>query len=218
MNNALRKRSSNTKPQRKLYIIVGEGEVTENAYFSAFKSQTYRVVYKTPSKHHGGSMDELVQCIEDQETSHRKNAETEYWIVADTEKSTRQRDLRPLIQWVQEDYSTHHLAITNQQFEDWLLLHFQNRMSKNDPVQELDSDSKMPGYSGKKHPNTKGKRKHISNINEKRILTAVDNAYHCNMVVSDQPGSGNTSEYERPHTTSVPHLVEKLITDGTFDL
>ena len=91
-------------------------------------------------------------------------------------------------------------------------------MSKNDPVQELDSDSKMPGYSGKKHPNTKGKRKHISNINEKRILTAVDNAYHCNMVVSDQPGSGNTSEYERPHTTSVPHLVEKLITDGTFDL
>lgn len=77
MNNALKKRSSHTKPQNKLSIIVGEGEVTENAYFSALKSKTYRVVYTTPSKHHGGSMDELVQCIEDQETSHRKNAETE---------------------------------------------------------------------------------------------------------------------------------------------
>ena len=143
MNNALKKRSSHTTPQRKLYIIVGEGEVTENAYFSAFKSNTYRVVYTTPSKHHGGSMDELVQCIEDQETSHRKNAETEYWIVADTEKSTTQRKLDPLIQWVKKDYSTHHLAITNQQCEDWLLLHFQTSMSTHNPVQEL--DQKMPG-------------------------------------------------------------------------
>lgn len=89
-------------------------------------------------------------------------------------------------------------------------------MSKNDPVQEL--DQKMPGYSGKKHPNTKGKRKHISNINKEQIRTAVNNAYHCNMVVSDQPASGNTSEYKQRHTTSVPHLVEKLITNGTFDL
>ncbi|MBO5633784.1 MAG: hypothetical protein J5866_03155 [Aeriscardovia sp.] len=104
-------------------------------------------------------------------------------MVADTEKSTRQRDLRPLIQWVQEEHSTRYLAITNEQCEDWLLLHFQNSMSKNDPVREL--DSKMPGYSGKKHQGTKGRRKHISHINEKHILTAVDNAYHCNMVVSD---------------------------------
>ena len=115
-------------------------------------------------------MDELVKCIEDQETSHRKNAETEYWIVADTEKSTRQRDLRPLIQWVQEDYSTHHLAITNQQFEDWLLLHFQNRMSKNDPVQELDSDSKMPGYSGKNTQTPKEKENTSATLTKNTFL------------------------------------------------
>lgn len=77
MNNALKKRPSHTKPQRKLYIIVGEGEVTENAYFSAFKSKTYRVVYTTPPKHHGGSMKKLIQCIENQETLYSKNAETE---------------------------------------------------------------------------------------------------------------------------------------------
>jgi len=73
----LKKRSSHTTPQRKLSIIVGEGEVTENAYFSALKSQTYRVVYTTPSKHHDGSIEKLVQCIEDQETLYSKNAETE---------------------------------------------------------------------------------------------------------------------------------------------
>lgn len=80
MNNALKKRSSHTKPQRKLYIIVGESEVTENAYFSALKSQTYRVVYKTPPKHHDGLMDELVryiESVESQETLDSKNAETE---------------------------------------------------------------------------------------------------------------------------------------------
>lgn len=65
MNNALKKRSSHTKPQRKLYIIVGESEVTENAYFSALKSKTYRVVYTTPSKHHDGSIEKLVKYIED---------------------------------------------------------------------------------------------------------------------------------------------------------
>ena len=43
-------------------------------------------------------MEKLVQCMKDQETPHRKNTETEYWIIADTEKSTTQQKLDPLIQ------------------------------------------------------------------------------------------------------------------------
>lgn len=76
----------------------------------------------------GGNPRELMKEMEKQQRNHpnSKEAPTEYWIILDKEQSNVNRSLEPLYAWVRKS-EANNLGITNTQFENWLLLHFQQK-------------------------------------------------------------------------------------------
>lgn len=187
--------------QKKLYIIVGEGERTEKEYFQIFSPVDASIMYSSPSDHHGGNVHTLIKEIGNQKRRHSQPsaaAPTEYWIIADVERSDAGRNLTPLFQWVKKN-ENHHLGLTNQQFENWLLLHFQKKIASSNPVNEL--RKYIPQYTSR----SKG----IGNtIQLSHVFTAIENARSANVISTDIPS--NVDEIPINHT-SVPVLVGKLI-------
>lgn len=191
-------------PQRKLYVIVGEGELTEKEYIGLFSSNTYTKTYESPKGHHGGSAKELVRCMRDQRKKHApstKAAPTEYWIIADVEEESKRHDLQPLFDWVMED-EDNHLAITYPQFENWLLLHYQKKMGSMDPVKDV--GKYISGYSSRNK--SIGKR-----ITEVQVRTALDNAEAAGVVVMDRAATMKELSQGKAYYTSMPQLVRKLL-------
>ena len=190
-------------PQRKLFVIVGEGELTEQEYMGLFPTVKYTIAYTSPRGHHGGDAKSLVQEMRKQKGSHApstKAAPTEYWIIADAEEERKKHNLQPLFDWVQED-ENNHLAITYPQFENWLLLHYQPSMGSTTPVRDLAKH--IPGYS--KHKKSIGKY-----ITEEQIRIALQNAKSAGVEVTDRPSSMIEMQ-GRAYYTSVPCLVRRLI-------
>lgn len=203
MVNGRLKRRKDFKPQRALFLIVGEGEVTEKEYFdilSEFCKTRINVKYVTPKKHHGGNCKALVQTMNDEIKAKSDSLkQDENWIVADIEDPGKSRDITPLITWC-DKASHNYLGLTNPQFENWLLLHFQKGMSSNDPIHNL--TKYIPAF--------KKNNKHIrGSIDITRIKAAIQNAKGSGVVVPDT--SNNKSTYEINNCTSISHLVAKLI-------
>lgn len=191
-------------PQRKLYVVVGEGELTEKGYIGLFSSTTYAISYTSPRGHHGGSAKKLVQQMREQRKKHApstKAAPTEYWIIADAEEENKNHDLQPLFDWVMED-EDNHLAITYPQFENWLLLHYQTKMSSMNPVRDM--GKYISGYSR----SNKSIGKHIT---EERVRTALDNAESAGVVVMDRAATMKELSQGKTYYTSMPQLVRKLL-------
>lgn len=191
-------------PQRKLFVIVGEGELTEQEYIALFSSDAYNIAYVPPRRHHGGDAKSLVKKMREQRGKHTqstKAAPTEYWIIADVEEEGKNHNLQPLFDWVQED-ENNHLAITYPQFENWLLLHYQPNMGSINPVRDLAKH--ITGYS--KHKKSIGKC-----ITNKQIRDALQNARSAGVEVTDRPSSMTEIAQGRAYYTSMPCLVRRLI-------
>lgn len=189
-------------PQRKLYIVVGEGETTEREYFDLFGTNPgFRLVYCTPGSHHGGNMMELVREMQRQMRKHSvasKEAPTEYWIIADVEGAASNRDLGPLFTWVRQG-EYRHLGITNRQFENWLLLHFQKGMASNHPTRDL--AKYIAGYSDKS--------KHIrSRVSREHVRRALENARNANVICSDVPHDMSDCPV---NSSALPRLVKQIV-------
>lgn len=189
--------------QRKLYIVVGEGEITEKEYFALFDNQPseYRLIYVSLKNHHGGNTNELVKEMNRQANKHSSPssaAPTEYWIAADVERAETARDLSPLFRWVQRS-PNNHLGLTNRQFENWLLLHFQRGMASERPARDL--SKYIQGFSEKS--------KHIrGKIQLEHVLIALANAKTANVIVTDKPGG--MQDISLNHT-SLPRLIQNLV-------
>lgn len=197
-------RSHRNIPQRKLFIIVGEGEVTEREYVKRFISDAYATVYKSPRGSHGGDAKRLVRQMREERKKHSpstKAAPTEYWIIADAEEENKNHNLEPLFDWVQED-ENNHLAITYPQFENWILLHYRTSMSSTNPVHDL--AKYIPGYAN--HNKSIGNR-----ITDEQIHTALRNARIAGVVVTDRPTNMSQLSQGRAYFTSMPHLVQQLL-------
>lgn len=188
--------------QHRLFVIVGEGARTERRYFALFQDPSYTIVYSSPRGNHGGNMIELVREMRVQQRRRSKpsaSSPTEYWIVVDVERETVPRDLAPLLSWVRES-PFNHLALTNRQFENWLLLHFRKGMACDHPEREL--GRYVNGY-GPKHKVLKP-----GDITIQQVEVALANARSANVVISDRP----TDLRGLPsYCTSLPSLVEQLM-------
>lgn len=187
--------------QRKLYVVVGEGAKTERQYFDLFHDSSYAIAYSTPRGNRGGNMRELVREMGIQKGRHSKPsaaAPVEYWIVADMERESVHRDLSPLLEWVGES-PLHHLALTNRQIENWLLLHFRKGMASADPVREL--ARYIPGYDAQ-NKGLAGK------ITVEHARVAVEHAKVANVMISDRPVSLTGLPV---FCSSMPVLVERLL-------
>lgn len=196
-------RNNPRRQQRKLYIVVGEGEATEKEYFEFFRNQSdkYRLMYIPLKNHHGGNMVELVKMMDRQASKHSapsKATPTEYWIIADVERAETARDFTPLFEWVRKS-PYNHLGLTNRQFENWLLLHFQTGMASEHPDRDL--KKYIHGY-GEKAKHVRGE------IGLNNVLTALANAKSANVTATDKPAG--MQDIPLNHT-SLPHLIQKLV-------
>lgn len=189
--------------QQRLIYVVGEGELTEREYALILRKEikgTFRLNYASPSGHHGGSAAALVKTARALESDHpsSKEASTDFWILADVEAAGKAHDLRVLFEWVSGG-ENRHLGLTNEQFENYLLLHFRRSMSSQHP--ERDLAAFIPGY-GKANKRIGGR------IGLEQIVTALNNAKASNVLVGDRP----TQAQDVPrYSTSVPHLVRELM-------
>lgn len=200
----LKSRGKATRQQKKLYIIVGEGERTEKEYFQIFRdldNAEYFVRYISPASHHGGDTRALVAEIESEERERpisSVEAPTEYWIVADVENEGSGRNFDPLFKWVGRNQNRH-LALTNPQFENWLLLHFQKSIASSNPVKELNK------YITTYTLHSKGIERKVT---LEHVKTALNNAKSANVVATDNPQTMGDIPINH---TAVPKLVEKLV-------
>ncbi|MFC2663754.1 MAG: RloB family protein [Scardovia wiggsiae] len=202
-------RRVNHREQKKLYIIVGEGAVTEKEYFRLFQSQKekkYRLSYVSPRDNHGGNPRELMKEMEKQQRNHpnSKEAPTEYWIILDKEQSNVNRSLEPLYAWVRKS-EANNLGITNTQFENWLLLHFQQKMASTNPVHDLSKYIK--GYS-------RWNKSLNKCIHKEQILIALENARSYNVGISPRPANDKAIPN---NSTSLPTLVQKLMDESEWE-
>lgn len=193
--------------QRKLYIVIGEGEQTEREYFNLFNNRPgkYRLIYVSLKNHHGGNTAELVKEMSRQANKHSTPsaaAPTEYWIIADVERMEIARDLNPLFEWVKKS-ANNHLGLTNRQFENWLLLHFQKGMASEHPVRDL--GKYIQGFSEKS--------KHIrGKITLQHVLIGLANAKAANITTTDRPTKMQDIPFNH---TSLPNLIQNLVEDNT---
>lgn len=130
---------------KKLFVLATEGSETEPRYFKMFEADD-KVVHIQLLK--GGVKSSPLQVLKRMDAYLRKEGlrpEDEAWLVVDTDQWT-EIQLQQLHQWSQakDNYS---LAVSNPQFEFWLLLHFEDGNgvgSSRECVTRL--KRKLPGY------------------------------------------------------------------------
>ncbi len=109
---------------KKLFVLATEGAETEPRYFKMFQGDG-SVVHVHPLK--GKNRSAPPQVLRRMDAYLRKEGlrpEDEAWLVVDTDQWTEEQ-LRQLHQWSQSK-ANYGLAVSNPQFEFWLLLHFED--------------------------------------------------------------------------------------------
>lgn len=119
-------RKLGNRPYRRRFFIAVEGEQTEPRYFEMFKSSDDCIVdvrcipgtnQSAPRKVFQRLKKELDKEIL------RKNDEA--WVVVDRD-TWPEEQLDEICAWTKTDACRHFLAVSNPQFEFWLLLHFED--------------------------------------------------------------------------------------------
>jgi len=109
---------------KRMFVLATEGAETEPRYFKIFEDGD-KVIHVQLLK--GGHKSSPPQVLKRMDAYLRKEGlrpEDEAWLVVDTDQWT-ELQLQQLYQWGQtkENYG---LAVSNPQFEFWLLLHFED--------------------------------------------------------------------------------------------
>ncbi len=139
-----------------MFIIATEGKKTEPAYFrmGIFKSRERPVSIKVLNRGGGSSpkavLDEMGKHLRDYQ---RKKGD-EAWLVVDRDQWKKEH-LELLYEWSRSD-SYKNLAVSNPQFEYWLLLHFEDGKkvyNKSECLRRL--RKYMPDYDKSKLPEGK---------------------------------------------------------------
>ena len=109
---------------RKLFVISTEGAKTEKEYFHRFKAEQYPVLIKCLDSKHKSSPLQVLDKIKTYLAAEQPNEPLEAWVVVDRD-NYREQDLAEVVAWAKAN-SNYHLAVSNPNFEYWLLLHFEN--------------------------------------------------------------------------------------------
>lgn len=105
-----------------IFIIATEGKKTEPQYFQLFNKQSPVLKLLCIKGDHKSSPLQVLQRMKDYLKTHPLKSKDEAWLVVDRDQWTDEQ-LRELHKWstTAENYS---LALSNPNFEYWLLLHF----------------------------------------------------------------------------------------------
>ncbi|MGD9547629.1 MAG: RloB family protein [Candidatus Krumholzibacteriia bacterium] len=116
-------RKSQNRTYRKVFLIVTEGSETEPQYFTCFRDQVVPTI-KIVDRKGDSAPERLLRAISKYVKKNGIRPGDEAWIVLDRDKWPEEQ-LRVLAAWA-EDAECNHLAVSNPQFEYWLLLHFED--------------------------------------------------------------------------------------------
>ena len=117
------------KKLNKLIVVVTEGEKTEPNYFRDLK-ELDSIVPNCNVKIHkckkGGSAKELLEKMEYAITKEELESDDQAWIVVDNDEKDKYQksEIDQLLAWRMENKDIYRLAVSNPNFEFWLLLHF----------------------------------------------------------------------------------------------
>ena len=111
---------------KKLFVISVEGSKTEPQYFAIFNQPDSIVFVKClKRKSTDSSPNKVLKRMEGYLRKESLKKTDEAWIVVDKD-DWNEDQLRDLLQWVKKRVNNHKLALSNPNFEYWLLLHFED--------------------------------------------------------------------------------------------
>ncbi|MFO7737920.1 MAG: RloB family protein [Desulfatiglandaceae bacterium] len=118
------KRPKPFRPYRKLFLIATEGARTEPIYFGIFNSLQATIQVKLlPARKHDSSPLQVLKLAKRFVKEKGLNKKDEIWLVIDRDQWTDEQ-LHDVLLGCQA--SAFNLAVSNPQFEYWLLLHFED--------------------------------------------------------------------------------------------
>jgi hypothetical protein len=185
------------RPYKKLFVVSVEGSKTEPQYFTIFNQPQSIVLVKCLKR--PSTKSSPIQVLKKMESYLRKESlrkTDEAWIVVDKDDWTEDQ-LRELLQWAKKS-ENHGFALSNPNFEYWLLLHFEDgkgiansqecltRLKRHLPNYKKDIDSKK--------------------ITLELIVKAISRAR--------QRDTNRSIDLPQMWSTSVYKLVEKIVNHG----
>jgi hypothetical protein len=109
---------------KKLFVISVEGANTEPQYFALFNSSQSIVMVKCLQKKRTDSSPlQVLKTMKNHLRNEGLRKTDEAWLVVDKDE-WKDEQLRVLVQWSKES-DNHGFALSNPNFEYWLLLHFE---------------------------------------------------------------------------------------------
>jgi len=112
---------------RKFIIIATEGDRTEKQYFDIFKNSNAVIKLECLRSKDRSSPKQVLERMQHylrREGLDKNDKKWQAWLVLDCDQNSEDT-LQELYQWTQSN-EHYHLAVSNPQFEYWLLLHFEN--------------------------------------------------------------------------------------------
>lgn len=121
------RRDLGERSYRKIFAIATEGEKTEPSYFDVFCDHSVIYVYCVETEEgeeHLNSPRHVMERMEQHLADEEIKDNYEAWLVVDKDRWTDDQ-LDDLCEWSQKA-DNRGLAVSNRQFEYWLLLHFED--------------------------------------------------------------------------------------------
>lgn len=109
---------------RKLFVIATEGEKTEPQYFALFNDQKSTVKVNCLKGRHDNSPSQVLERMKKYQCKEGLKTSDEAWLVVDKDRWTEEQ-LAELHAWAATKVN-YGFALSNPQFEYWLLLHFEH--------------------------------------------------------------------------------------------
>lgn len=129
---------------KKRFIIAGEGSVTEKQYFNMLKGNALVLIEVLPHANKSAPR-YLLKTIKRKLCKSKLRDGDEAWCVCDTDKWTDEQ-LDELHEWSKQS-ENYGLAVSNPNFEFWLLLHFEDgNKVRNSVTCKTRLEQHLPGY------------------------------------------------------------------------
>jgi hypothetical protein len=113
---------------RRVFVIAGEGKVSENEYFRQFANLDkwgVAVKIELPRNNHKSAPHQVLKTIQTYLTGNPLRRGDQAWIVVDMD-TWQDSEIQKLYDWAKSNLKQFGIAVSNPQFEYWLLLHYED--------------------------------------------------------------------------------------------
>ena len=201
MNKKLRLKYKGSKPPKKwnkLVILVTEGRETEPNYFNdlkklnSFEQDLTLIIHKSKQ---GGTATALLKKVSIVIEESELESGDQIWIIVDDDEK-KKNEIDKFVAWRKNNTKTNNLAVSDPNFEFWLLLHFDCDYTVRG---KKDCENRLENQLRKELPNVRFKydKSFPSKfVTEDYIWKAVDRAKQRDKTAIQWPGERSTRVYK----------------------